>query len=161
MYNERIFIGLGSNLGNKQDHLKHAVLKLQSEVGRISASSRLWESPALGFRGKSFLNQVVELSSDLQPNALLRRLRQIEEESGRVHGLYGYHNRPLDLDVLLFGNRQLNTQVLRLPHPGITKRRFVLEPLAQVAPGLRIPGFSERIEELIQKCPDKSPGAWL
>ena len=160
MQDERIFIGLGSNLGDRKQHLARAVDALALRVGRVVGVSPLFASPAWGFDGLPFLNQVVELRSDQHPFALLQVLLQIEADAGRTRRHVGYANRILDLDVLYYGNRRQNHPQLALPHPEIPRRRFVLAPLATLAPGWIDPVSGHTVEHLLAVCQDQE-GAWV
>ena len=159
MQDERIFIGLGSNLGDRTRHLREALDALASRVGRLVGNSALFASPAWGFDGLPFLNQVVEVRSELQPAALLKVLLQIEADAGRTRHHVGYANRVLDLDLLYYGNRCQSRQQLTLPHPEIPQRRFVLAPLAALAPEWKDPASGLTVEQLLAQCPDPT-GTW-
>lgn len=159
MQDERIFIGLGSNLGDRNRHLREALDALARRVGRVVGNSALFASPAWGFDGLSFLNQVVEVRSELQPAALLKVLLQIEADAGRTRHHVGYANRVLDLDLLYYGNRCQSRQQLTLPHPEIPQRRFVLAPLAALAPEWKDPASGLTVEQLLAQCPDPT-GTW-
>ena len=159
MQDERIFIGLGSNLGDRNRHLREALDALARRVGRLVGNSALFASPAWGFDGLPFLNQVVEVRSELQPAALLKVLLQIEADAGRTRHHVGYANRVLDLDLLYYGNRCQSRQQLTLPHPEIPQRRFVLAPLAALAPEWKDPASGLTVEQLLAQCPDPT-GTW-
>jgi len=159
MQDERIFIGLGSNLGDRERHLREAREALARRAGRVTQASPLFASPAWGFDGLPFLNQVVELRSELHPAALLQVLLQIEARAGRIRHHAGYANRVLDLDLLYYGNRRQTHVQLTLPHPEIPQRRFVLAPLAALAPDWTDPASGRTVEQLLAQCPDPA-GTW-
>ena len=159
MQDERIFIGLGSNLGDRERHLREALDALARRAGRVLGTSALFASPAWGFEGLPFLNQVAELRSELHPEALLKVLLHIEAGAGRTRHYVGYTNRVLDLDLLYYGNRCQSRQQLTMPHPEIPQRRFVLAPLAALAPEWKDPASGLTVEQLLAQCPDPA-GTW-
>ena len=137
---ECVYIGLGANLGDRAATLDVAIERLDELSGtRVLRRSDLYESAAVGFTEQpDFLNCVAELASELEPRALLAQLQAIEELLGRVRS---FRNAPrtCDLDLLLYGDRVIDEAGLQVPHPRLGERRFVLEPLAELAPGLRLP----------------------
>jgi len=137
------FIGLGSNLNDPERQLRRACRELESlPHSRGRGCSSLYRSRPLGPQNQpDFVNAVVELSTALAPQQLLRQLQRIESSHGRVRSGERWGPRPLDLDLLLFGERIIRTPSLTVPHPGLTERAFVLYPLLEVAgPALQIPG---------------------
>ena len=137
----RAFLGLGSNVGDRRGHLRAAVAGLPDVV----AVSALYETEPLG--GPSgqdpYLNAVVELDTDLSPRELLELGRTLEAAAGRTRGVR-WGPRSLDVDVLLVGDRVLETDDLVVPHPRMWERRFVLAPLAELAPELVPPSLIQR-----------------
>ncbi|MAF67016.1 MAG: 2-amino-4-hydroxy-6-hydroxymethyldihydropteridine diphosphokinase [Planctomycetes bacterium] len=140
---ETAFVALGSNLGDRRAHLERAVVALGDVTGtRVVRVSRWIETaPVGGPPGQpAFLNGVLELSSRLEPSTLLERLQEIEAHHGRGRDREPRHGpRTLDLDLLLFGERRLESARLTLPHPRLEERLFVLGPLAELAPELVLP----------------------
>jgi len=136
----RAFLGLGSNLGDRRAHLRRAVAGLPGVV----AVSRLYETePVGGPPGQDpFLNLVVELDTDLGPRGLLEVARQLEEAAGRERTVR-WGPRPLDVDVLLVGDEVVHDEDLEVPHPRMWQRRFVVAPLAELAPEVVPPGAAE------------------
>ena len=132
----RAFIGLGSNVGDRRAHLSRAVAGLRRE-GDIVAVSPLYETePVGGPPGQDpYLNLVVELLTRDGPRRLLERCRQLEQEAGRVRTVR-HGPRSLDADVLLVGDEVVHEDDLQVPHPRLWERRFVLAPLADLAPDL-------------------------
>lgn len=152
-----MFIALGSNLGNRAEWLRKAREKLfaVSTVKFVRASA-IYETDPIGKTDQPrFLNQVVEIRTTLTPEDLLFFLLRVEQELGRVR-TERWGPRFIDLDLLAFGNRQLQTRWLVLPHPEVPRRRFVLQPWAEIAPEFRVPGFSATVEALLQDCHDNS-----
>jgi 2-amino-4-hydroxy-6-hydroxymethyldihydropteridine diphosphokinase len=140
MADERVFIGLGANLGDARATLMQALEALAALPGtRRVAVSSIYRTAPVQAQGPDFLNAVAELRTTLTPEDLLRALQGIEAAHGRERP---YRNAPrtLDLDLLLFGERVIATPRLTLPHPRLHERAFVLHPLAEVAPALRLPG---------------------
>jgi 2-amino-4-hydroxy-6-hydroxymethyldihydropteridine diphosphokinase len=136
------YIGLGSNLGDRRAHLTAALAGLDAGGARVVRVSSLYETAPYGDYPEpqpDFLNAVAEVRTALPAVALLALCKQIEADRGRDFGGPRHGPRPLDLDVLLLGDSELSVQELDVPHPGLTERRFVLEPLLELAPGLTLP----------------------
>ncbi len=147
------FIALGSNLGDRRDTLTRAVRAID-ELGstRVSARSTLIETDPVGpvAQGK-YLNGVVRIETDLSPRELLDALLAIEASLGRDRmGDLRWGPRTADLDLLLFGEMQINDPGLHVPHPRLAQRRFVLEPLCELAPDLVIPGLGKTVGMLLE-----------
>jgi 2-amino-4-hydroxy-6-hydroxymethyldihydropteridine diphosphokinase len=150
------YIALGSNLGDRAKTLAAATDRL-GRLGRMEACSSLYETEPVGFHDQpAFLNAVLALETDLDPLSLLHSLLAIERELGRDRG-QGVLNGPrtLDLDLLLMGSAVVATEELELPHPALVRRRFVLAPLAEIAPHLRHPQRGQTIAELLALLPDE------
>jgi 2-amino-4-hydroxy-6-hydroxymethyldihydropteridine diphosphokinase len=144
----RAFISLGSNLGDRERQLRQAVGRLRREPGvKVRTVSRIRETEPEGVQGQPrFLNAVAELETDLDPQRLMARLLQIEAEFGRERQADAprWAPRTLDLDLLLYGDLVVESESVRVPHPRMCERRFVLEPLADLVPDLVIPGAEGR-----------------
>jgi 2-amino-4-hydroxy-6-hydroxymethyldihydropteridine diphosphokinase len=137
----RAYIGVGANLGDPAATLASATAALGAlEPSRPVRASSVYRSESIGAPGPDYLNAVVELQTALAPLALLDALQRIEALHGRRRS--GERNAPrtLDLDLLLYGERSMNGERLTLPHPRLHERAFVLRPLAELAPGLVVPG---------------------
>lgn len=138
----RAYIGLGANLGDREETIRRAVERLRGEQGiEIVGISSLRETEPVGYADQPrFLNGALAVDTDLSPRDLLARLLAVERELGRVReaGLR-YGPRTIDLDLLLYGDRVVNEPGLTVPHPRLEERRFVLEPLYELDPGLRLP----------------------
>jgi 2-amino-4-hydroxy-6-hydroxymethyldihydropteridine diphosphokinase len=150
------YIALGSNLGDRAKTLAVAVDRLGS-LGRVTAKSSLYETEPVGFHDQpNFLNAVVALETNLTPVPLLRALLGIEREMGRDRSQGVIHGpRALDLDLLLMGDAIVSGEELTLPHPALQQRRFVLAPLAEIAPELCHPPSKRTIAELLALLPDE------
>jgi 2-amino-4-hydroxy-6-hydroxymethyldihydropteridine diphosphokinase len=146
----RAFVGLGANLGDRERTLRDAVDALASTKGiEVLAVSTLRETEPVGVGAQPlFLNGVAELETTLTPRELIDRLLAVEQRFGRVRVPGEHGPRTLDLDLLLHGGEVLDEPGLTLPHPRLHERRFVLEPLAELAPGLVIPGRGD-VESLL------------
>lgn len=134
------FLGLGSNLGDRMEHLQSAVDALQGDRRvRVDAVSSLYETePVGGPEQGPYLNAVVRVATRLSPRALLRACQQVERRLGRVRD-QRWGPRTIDVDILLYGKRVVHRRSLRIPHPRLDQRAFALVPLLEVAPGLRLP----------------------
>jgi 2-amino-4-hydroxy-6-hydroxymethyldihydropteridine diphosphokinase len=140
----RAFVGLGSNLGDREAALRGAVAALAAEPGiEVLSVSTLRETDPVGLTAQPrFLNGVAELETELPARELLERLLAVERRFGRVReGVPAQGPRTLDLDLLLYGDERIDEPGLTVPHPRLHERRFVLEPLAELAPGLVVPGL--------------------
>jgi 2-amino-4-hydroxy-6-hydroxymethyldihydropteridine diphosphokinase len=137
---ETVAIGLGANLGDARATLAWAVQQLAAHTDvQLQRVSSLYRTRPVDAQGPDYLNAVAVLSTTLGPTALLDLLQALELQAGRERP-YRHAPRTLDLDLLLYGQRVLTTDRLTLPHPRLHQRRFVLEPLAEVAPDLLVPG---------------------
>ena len=138
----RAYVGLGANLGDRERTLCAAVDALGAEDGNeVVALSTLRETEPVGVRGQPrFLNGAVELETALSARDLLETLLAVEERFGRIRVSGEHAPRTLDLDLLLYGDEEIDEPGLTVPHPRLHERAFVLEPLAELAPGLVVPG---------------------
>jgi 2-amino-4-hydroxy-6-hydroxymethyldihydropteridine diphosphokinase len=135
------FVGIGSNLGDREDNLRRAVELLSVEDGvDVTAVSEIRETEPVGpVEQGAFLNGAVRIETDLGPRELLERLLAVEQRLGRVRE-ERWGPRTIDLDLLLYGDEAVDEPGLTVPHPRLHERRFALEPLADLAPSLEIPG---------------------
>lgn len=148
------YIGIGSNLGDSQQHVREAVAALDSLVGtQLSNVSSLYLSDPLGPADQPrYVNAVAEISTELSPIELLDALQNIEKSHGRERGRR-WGARTLDLDVLLYGDLELQSDRLSVPHSGIASRSFVLLPLVEIAPDVVIPHLG-KAAALVKSVPD-------
>jgi 2-amino-4-hydroxy-6-hydroxymethyldihydropteridine diphosphokinase len=150
-------IALGSNLGDRAAHLaaaKRFLSSLHAGPGAPLCSVLYETEPVDCSPGTAaFLNAVVEIESPLEPLALLARLREFETQQGRALDRGRNAPRPLDLDLLYVGNTRMDTPALVLPHPRMTARRFVLQPLAEIRPDLVLPGQDLTVAQLLAALP--------
>ena len=151
----KAFILAGTNLGNREANLKFALDSLAKGGGLVKVSP-CYETEPVGFLEQPwFLNQAIELETNLNPHVLLLLCQEIEASCGRVRTFLNAP-RTLDLDILLYGDLVVREEKLVIPHPRLQERRFVLEPLAQIAPDLVHPVLHKTIRLLLEACPDTS-----
>lgn len=137
----RGYLGLGSNVGDPRANLRRAIAALGREGVQVEAASSAYVTEPIGevLDQADFVNAAVRISTDLEPEKLLRVCKSIERELGRVLGGPRHGPRPIDVDLLLLGDVELKTRRLELPHPEVTSRRFVLAPLLELDPDLTLP----------------------
>ena len=135
------YLGLGSNLGDPAAHLRAAVVLMPENEIKVEAISSTYLTEPVGeiLDQPDFLNAAVRISTELEPEELLEACKEIEAERGRSFDAPRHSPRPLDLDLLLLGDLEFESERLTLPHPQVTSRRFVLEPLLELDPELRLP----------------------
>ena len=154
----QVIIGLGSNMGDRFVYLSRALALLREEAGVINAASSVWETEPWGFEAdEHFLNMVVVLQTNMQPGQLMQLFRSLEGRMGRKHNQGGrYKSRIIDIDILLWENRVISMPGLEVPHPRLADRRFVLEPLNEVAPKAVHPVTGLTVREMLALCDDRS-----
>ncbi len=152
----RVYIGIGSNLGDRRANSLEAIERVGKLPGtRVVRTSSLYESEPLGDAKTWFVNGVIEVETELAPEALLKKLKAIEEAMGRrrVAGKR-WGSRVIDLDILLCDQEVINKRTLKVPHPELHKRRFVLMPLAELAPHVVHPQLGQSISALLATVQD-------
>ncbi len=154
----KVIAGLGSNLGDRFDALKRAMELIREEAGEITAASSVWETEPWGFDAdEQFLNMVIVIRTSLEPARLIQLFRSIEGRLGRKKSGGGkYESRIIDLDILFWDDRVISLPGLEVPHPKLHTRRFVLEPLQEVAPEAVHPVTGLTVAEMLQFCEDNS-----
>ncbi len=150
-------IALGSNKGDKLKNLQEAVDAIHVEIGNIKLISKVYKSPAFGFESDDFLNACLVLESYLNPETVLQKLLAIETEMGRTRSDgKGYEARVIDLDVILAEDQIIDIDTLQVPHPEMEKRRFVLQPLSDIATKVIHPKLHKEVVVLLEECEDES-----
>lgn len=149
-----VYLGLGTNLGDKEANLRTAIYKLQERIGKQVSLSSFYETAPWGFESNhSFLNAAIGLETILSPIEILHITQEIEKELGRtkksVNG--SYSDRLIDIDILLYDNLVLQTPELTIPHPLMTERDFVMKPLIEIAGNVIHPTRQKTLSELYQE----------
>jgi 2-amino-4-hydroxy-6-hydroxymethyldihydropteridine diphosphokinase len=151
------FIGVGTNLGDRQRNYRNALEKISAiRDTRIVAKSSMYESEPHGKARNWFLNGVVQVATELEAAALLKELQKVETALGRKRDASKASvSREMDLDILLFDHDTIETRTLKVPHPEIPNRKFVLLPLAELAPAFSHPVSGTSVSSLLASTPDK------
>ena len=151
----KAFLSIGTNLGQREENLKRAIKKIDAEAGFLQALSSVYETEPWKMESNDmFLNMAIEIETTLNPHILLKTLLDIETKMGRNRKGAGYSSRIIDIDILFFNNLIINDKDLVIPHPFIERRRFVLEPLVEIAPELIHPCSGKSVELLLEECAD-------
>ena len=159
---ETAYLSLGSNRGDRKALLTQATDLIRQRVGSVVCCSPLYETAPWGEfaegEGLPFLNMALAVETALEPQALLAATQGIERELGRErhHSTKQYHSRPIDIDIVLYGMAVAAMPELTLPHPRMHLRRFVLQPLCDIAPEVQHPLLKKSIQQLLEECPDNS-----
>jgi len=153
---ELVYLGIGSSLGDRIMNLRMAKEMTESLIGRIVTSSEVYETSPWGFESTEyFLNMVIVAETLLSPDELLDKIYTIESALGRKRTEDRYTHRVIDIDILFYGNRIIETAHLIVPHPLLHKRKFVLVPLCSIAQELVHPVTGKTAKELLDECTDQ------
>lgn len=152
---KKAFLGLGSNLGDREEYLQKAKVSIEESIGPVVSASSVYETEPWGFgNDKKFLNMVICIETSLSPSGLLEMILVIESQLGRIRCEKQYSSRNIDIDILLYNNEIVDEAALKIPHPRMHERKFVLVPLCEIASGLTHPVLNKSIESLLKSCKD-------
>jgi 2-amino-4-hydroxy-6-hydroxymethyldihydropteridine diphosphokinase len=145
-----VYFSLGSNEGNRISSLVSATKLIEKRIGKVIQNSSVVESEPWGFSSETaFYNMVLLVETALTPHRILTKVIEIEKSLGRIRQGKGYTNRIIDIDILFYGEEEINDMNLQIPHPLMQKRKFVLQPLTEIAPGLIHPVLKTSVAELL------------
>jgi 2-amino-4-hydroxy-6-hydroxymethyldihydropteridine diphosphokinase len=154
---KKVYIALGTNKGNKLQNLQSAVDLIFNKIGTIQKISKVYETPAMGFKGDDFFNACIKVETELKPKKILKELQLIEKILGREKSkTNGYESREIDLDILFYEGEIISEKELIVPHPEMHKRKFVLQPLADIAADFKHPNLNITVLNLLMDCTDES-----
>ena len=154
---KKVFLGIGANLGDRESNLKEALSMIEESIGTIVVSSSVYETEPWGFQSENeFLNMVIQVQTDLGPSGLLGRILMIEAHLGRIRDEGQYSSRIIDIDILLYDDEVIDKISLKIPHPRIPERKFVLVPLCEIVPDLVHPVLKKSLTSLLHQCQDSA-----
>lgn len=152
----KVYLSLGSNLGDKQRNLRFAINEIEQRCGKVELCSSFYSTTPWGFNSDNeFVNIALLITTSLDPLSLLNVLKHIEQDAGRKQKAKNdYEDRPLDIDILFYDNLIIDSEQLSIPHPRLHLRLFVLVPMNEIAPQLIHPMFNKTIETLLLESVD-------
>jgi len=151
-----IILSIGTNLGNRQENLVKAVTGIRETIGHVLISSSVYETEPWGFQTTNqFLNIVLKVETNLEPSEVLKEILKIENMLGRIRVEKQYTSRLIDIDILLFGDRVIDDKDIKVPHPLMHERMFVLVPLCEIASDMVHPTLKKPFGTLLKTCEDK------
>jgi len=153
-----VYLGIGSNLGNRFDTMQAAIDSISKKIGKVTIASSVYESEPIGFHSdEKFFNACLKIETKITALEVLDLIHEIEHEFGRIRtGKEGYSSRTLDIDILYFNDQISHLDKLKIPHPHLHKRQFVLIPLLEIADELIDPRNFLTIRQMSLNCPDES-----
>jgi 2-amino-4-hydroxy-6-hydroxymethyldihydropteridine diphosphokinase len=150
-----LYLLIGSNLGDRKKQLKNAVRFINERIGQVTRYSSIYETEPWGFSSEdNFLNRVLKVSTFLTPEEVMIKIFEIEKSFGRVRKEEGYASRTMDIDILFYDDLVMLSDTLKIPHPRLQDRKFVLVPLNEIAPRLIHPLSAKTIRNLLAECND-------
>lgn len=153
----KVYIALGSNIGDRFQNLQTAVNNIHERIGTIKKISKVYRSKASGFDGEEFLNCCLSLTTSIKPKKLLKEIKKIEKQMGRKPRSNGnYENRIIDLDIIFYDEEIIKEKELNIPHKELHKRKFVLAPMNDIASQMKHPVKKKSVHELLENCDDDS-----
>lgn len=153
----QVFLGIGGNIGDKRKNFQQVHVLIEKKLGKVLKKSSVYETPPWGFQSEdAFWNEVMLIETKLEAEEVLWRINEIEAFFGRKRGKERYSSRQMDIDILYFNDEYFETKTLIIPHPKIQERRFVLIPLAEIAPDFKHPLLRMNSLEMLGNCLDKS-----
>lgn len=154
---KRVYLSLGANLGDREKNIADALAAIDKSVGVIYQKSGIYETSPWGYTDDNmYLNMAIEVHTCLNPVEIYSEIEKMEVSMGRVRQNAGYEARIIDIDILFYENEIINTPELVIPHPYIAKRRFVLEPLSDIAPEFVHPVLLKTVSLMLNDCIDNS-----
>ena len=153
----KVYLGLGTNLGDRKRNLREAIEKIEEHIGKVLKSSSVYETAPWGFEAENdFLNMVTEVETGLSPSELLKKIFEIESKLGRERTQDRYSSRVIDIDILFYDDLIVDQKGLKIPHRLMHERRFVLAPFCEIAPDLIHPMLKKSISVLLEECRDRT-----
>ncbi len=148
------YLSLGSNIPDRADNIRRAIEEIGKHVGNITKQSPIYQTESWGYSDDDYLNKAIAVETALTPSQLLKTINDIEASLGRVRSGNGYEARTIDIDILFYNDETIDTPSLTIPHPHIALRRFVLLPMADIAPDFIHPTLNKTISQLLNECKD-------
>ena len=152
------FLSLGSNMGDRINNINNAIKLIdKSSKNSILLKSEIYKSKAMyNTKLEDFYNIVIKIKTELSPSDLLNFFKDIEQKMGRINSIHRYSNRPIDIDILSYGNKVINSKDLTIPHPRIEERRFVLKPWSDIDSSYILASSNKKILDLLDETSDNS-----
>jgi 2-amino-4-hydroxy-6-hydroxymethyldihydropteridine diphosphokinase len=147
-------LALGSNIGDREENLSRAIEFIDDRIGRVISKSSTYRTGSWGYEGGEYLNMVLICETELLPKEILSMVKSYEKARGREKRKQGYEDRIIDIDILYFGDALVDEPGLHIPHRAITRRRFVLAPLAEILPDAIHPELGLSSLEMLEQCED-------